>query len=104
VKPNIKTTPAMSPKQITKIAKALADETRLQIYCEIAAEEELNCGVICSHQVVGHATVSHHLKILTEADLIDPRRQGQFIFYRAMRDTMTEFIQALANLSRSPVA
>ncbi len=94
----------MSPKQIAKIAKALADETRLNIYEAIAAQDEVNCGDICSIQVVGHATVSHHLRILTEASLIDSRRQGQFVYYRALRETLDNFIKALAALTKTPTA
>lgn len=90
----------MSPKQIAKIAKALADETRLHIYEAIAAKEEVNCGDICSFQVVGNATVSHHLRILTEAALVDSRRQGQFVYYRALPDTLAEFNKALAGLAK----
>jgi DNA-binding transcriptional ArsR family regulator len=91
----------MSPKQIAKIAKALSDETRLNIYEAIAAQDEVNCGDICSFQVVGHATVSHHLRILTEASLVDSRRQGQFIYYRALHETLDEFIKALTGLSKA---
>jgi DNA-binding transcriptional ArsR family regulator len=90
----------MSPKQIAKIAKALADETRLNIYEAIASQDEVNCGDICSIQVVGHATVSHHLRILTEASLVDSRRQGQFIYYRALPETLDQFIKALAGLAK----
>jgi len=89
----------MSPKQVAKIAKALADETRMQVYADIATKDELNCGEICAHQTVGNATVSHHLRILTEAGLIDARRQGQFIYYRALRETMQDFTKALGLLS-----
>jgi ArsR family transcriptional regulator, arsenate/arsenite/antimonite-responsive transcriptional repressor len=101
---NLKAEPVMAPKQIAKIAKALSDETRFQIYHAIAAQDELNCGEICADQVVGHATVSHHLRVLTEAGLIEARRQGQFIFYRALRDTLNEFNHALAELAKKPSA
>jgi ArsR family transcriptional regulator len=93
----------MPPKQIAKIAKALADETRLQIYQAIAAEDEMNCGDICSLQVVGHATVSHHLRILSEAGLVDFRRQGQFVFYHALADTLRDFCVAITELTGKAV-
>ena len=94
----------MSPKQIAKVAKALADDNRLQIYRSIATEQEINCGDICSAQVVGHATVSHHLRILTEAGLIDSRRQGQFIYYRVIRKTLREFNKSLTDLTKQQEA
>ena len=64
----------------------------------------MNCGDICSIQVVGHATVSHHLRILTEAALVDSRRQGQFIYYRALPETIERFAKALANLAKTQSA
>jgi len=45
-------------------------------------------------------TVSHHLKILLEAGLIECRREGQFVHNRANTNTMREYTQALTRLSR----
>jgi len=91
----------MQPKQIAKVAKALSDETRLKIFQQILSQEELNCGDICGNQVVGHATVSHHLRVLTEANLIEARRQGQFIFYKGVPETLMEFTKSVSRMERS---
>jgi DNA-binding transcriptional ArsR family regulator len=85
----------VQPKQIAKVAKALSDETRLKIFQQISLQDELNCGDICETQVVGHATVSHHLRVLTEANLIEARRQGQFIFYKVVPGTLPDFTKSL---------
>jgi ArsR family transcriptional regulator len=90
----------MQPKLIAKVAKALSDETRLKIFQQIASQDELNCGDICETQVVGHATVSHHLRVLTEAELIEGRRQGQFVYYKVLPETLAEFTK---NISRMPL-
>jgi ArsR family transcriptional regulator, arsenate/arsenite/antimonite-responsive transcriptional repressor len=89
----------MTLKQIAKIAKALSDETRLHIYQAITEAEEVNCGDICSVQKVGSPSVSHHLRILSEAGLVDSRRQGQFIYYHALPETLKEFNRQLNLLS-----
>jgi ArsR family transcriptional regulator, arsenate/arsenite/antimonite-responsive transcriptional repressor len=89
---------AMTLKHAAKIAKALGDETRFHILEAIAADDEVNCGDICSVQHVGSATVSHHLRILSEAGLVDSRRQGQFVFYRLLPDTLSEFSKMLTGL------
>jgi ArsR family transcriptional regulator, arsenate/arsenite/antimonite-responsive transcriptional repressor len=89
----------MQPKQIAKVAKALSDETRLKVFQQIASQDELNCGDICQTQVVGHATVSHHLRVLTEADLIESRRQGQFIYYKILPETLGEFAKSLSRMA-----
>ena len=89
---------ALTLRQTAKIAKALSDETRLHIFEKIARAQEVNCGDICSSQTVGNASVSHHLRILSEAGLVDSRRQGQFIYYKAIPETLEQFIEQLSQL------
>src|SRR6202140_4425668 len=60
----------MDRSEVEKISKALADETRLKIFEAISATDHMNCGEIVSMRGVTPATVSHHLKILSEARLI----------------------------------
>jgi DNA-binding transcriptional ArsR family regulator len=63
---------------------ALTDETRLKLFKAISSRPEMHCGEIVSMGGVTPATVSHHLKILSEADLIECRREGQFVCNRAI--------------------
>ncbi len=74
----------MDRSQIEKISKALADATRLKIFEAISANKQMNCGEIVSMRGVTPATVSHHLKILSEAELIACRRKGQFVYSQAL--------------------
>ncbi|HST12973.1 MAG TPA: metalloregulator ArsR/SmtB family transcription factor [Terriglobales bacterium] len=90
----------MTTAKVAKISKALADPTRLQIYEEIAAHPDMYCGEIIEKYELSPGTVSHHLKILLEADLIECRRDGQFVHNRAVPETMREFTQALSRLAR----
>jgi len=90
----------MNTAEVAKISKALADPTRLQIYEEIAARPDLYCGEIIEKYGLSPGTVSHHLKILLEAGLIECRREGQFVHNRAISETMREYTQALTRLSR----
>jgi DNA-binding transcriptional ArsR family regulator len=89
----------MDRSRIEKVSKALADETRLRIFEAISAKEEMNCGEIVSIGGVTPATVSHHLKILSEAGLIECRREGQFIFNRPVLKTMEEYTRALSRIA-----
>ncbi len=77
----------MDRSQLEKISKALADETRLRIFEAISAKDQINCGEIVSMRGVTPATVSHHLKILSEAGLIACRREGQFVYSEAVPET-----------------
>jgi ArsR family transcriptional regulator, arsenate/arsenite/antimonite-responsive transcriptional repressor len=89
----------MDRSRIEKVSKALADGTRLRIFEAISAEQGMNCGEIVSLGGVTPATVSHHLRILSEAGLIECRREGQFIFNRPVPETMKEYTRALSKIA-----
>jgi ArsR family transcriptional regulator, arsenate/arsenite/antimonite-responsive transcriptional repressor len=90
----------MNTKCIEKISKALADETRLRIFEAIAATDNLTCGELVSLRGVTPATISHHLKILTEAELIECRKEGQFVHSRTIPETIAEYSRSLARISK----
>src|SRR5690242_12715134 len=91
----------MNRSQIEKISKALGDETRLRILEAISRCRQMNCGEIVSLRGVTPATVSHHLKILSEAGLITCRRNGQFVFSEAVPETIENFARTLEKMARS---
>ena len=89
----------MDHAEIEKISKALADETRLRIFEAISATSHMNCGEIVSMRGLTPATVSHHLKILSDAGLIACRREGQFVYSEAVPETIAAFSRALAKIA-----
>ena len=91
----------MHRSQVEKISKALADETRLRIFEAISGANHMNCGEIVSMRGVTPATVSHHLKILSEAGLIACRRQGQFVYSQAVPEAIKAYTRALAKIAHS---
>lgn len=60
--------------------KALADPTRRKIL-ELLAKEDMNAGDIADYFKISKPSISHHLNILKNADLIADERQGQNIMY-----------------------
>ncbi len=94
----------MDRSEVEKISKALADETRLRIFEAISATDQISCGEIVSMRGVTPATVSHHLKILSEAGLIACHREGQFVYSRAVPETVTAYTGALAKIARGKKA
>ncbi len=92
----------MDREQIERISKALGDQTRLMIYEAIATCDQMNCSNIASLRGVTPATVSHHLKTLSDAGLIECRREGQFIYNKAVPGTMEDYLKSLARLVRRP--
>jgi len=89
----------MDRTQIEKISKALADQTRLRIFEAISARKQMNCGEIVAMRGVTPATVSHHLKILSEAGLIACRREGQFVNSQAVPETVEAYTRALTKIA-----
>ena len=85
----------MDDQQLVRIAKALADGTRLGILRTVSRRGELCCGEVARAFDVTQATVSHHLKVMTDARLIENRREGQFIRLKAVRKTLDDFRKAL---------
>ena len=94
----------MDRSEIEKISKALADETRLRIFEAISSNHRMTCGDIVSLRGVTPATVSHHLKILSEAGLISCRREGQFVHSEVVPETITAYASALAKIARGKKA
>ena len=90
----------MDHSEVEKISKALADETRLRIFEAISAGNHMTCGEIVSMRGVTPATVSHHLKILSDAGLIACRREGQFVYSEAVPETIAAYTRALAKIAR----
>src|SRR5260370_42396082 len=91
---------SMDHSEIEKISKALADETRLKIFETISTTKHMNCGEIVSMGGVTPATVSHHLKILSDAGLIACRREGQFVYSQTVPETITAYARAIAKIVR----
>lgn len=89
----------MDRVQVEKISKALADMTRLRIFEAISATGHMNCGEIVSMRGVTPATVSHHLKILSEAGLIACRREGQFVYSQSIPRAIETYARALTKIA-----
>src|SRR6266478_3914270 len=89
----------MDRARVEKISKALADRTRLRIFEAISATKHMNCGEIVSMRGVTPATVSHHLKILNEAGLIECCREGQFVYSQAVPETIDAYTRALTKIA-----
>jgi ArsR family transcriptional regulator, arsenate/arsenite/antimonite-responsive transcriptional repressor len=90
----------MTREKIERISRALADKTRLRIFEAISNCDGMNCGQIVSLRGVTAATVSHHLRILADAGLIESRKEGQFVHNKANPRTLAEYTRALSALAR----
>ena len=100
----------MDAEQFQRIAKALADPRRFEILEHIAQQSEVGCRRLCGCFPVRQATISHHLKELASAGLVDSRRDGQFVYYRlrpmVLETYMAELRRRMAvdGIAKTPAA
>jgi ArsR family transcriptional regulator len=82
-------------EQFQRIAKALADPRRFEILELIATQTEVGCQRLCGCFPVRQATISHHVKELAGAGLVESRRDGQFVYYRTRPAVLEEYMSEL---------
>ena len=86
-------------KKTSKLFKALSDETRLRILKMLEARPLCVCEI--QHVLKGsQPNVSHHLKTLYEAGLVDSKRDGLWIAYRLVDKPETPLHAATLALVR----
>ena len=71
--------------------KALADPIRREILNLLKAGR-MSAGEISDHFPVTGASISRHLSVLKEADLVRDTREGQFIFYELNASVLEEML------------
>jgi len=77
--------------------KALNDPTRREIL-KLLKQKDLNAGEIADAFNISKPSISHHLEILKNADLVSSEKQGQFVMYSintTMLDDLLSFILKL---------
>jgi ArsR family transcriptional regulator len=82
--------PAETAAALAPAFKALGDPVRLQLMSMIASApggEACVCDLTPAFDLSG-PTISHHLKTLREAGLVDAERRGTWVYYRARQGTM----------------
>ncbi len=82
--------------QFTRIAKALADPRRFELLEMIASDDEVACKRMVEAFPVSQATISHHLKELATAGLIEARREGQCGHYRVCPGVLDAYLAEVA--------
>ena len=89
----------MDKRHIARIAKALADPRRFDILKKIAGDDEVSCASLRSVFPITPATLSHHLKELESAGLIECRRDSKYMFLQLRRSVWNSYLKALQKIS-----
>jgi len=88
---------SLNQDQVEKIAKALADERRLHILRSIRERQNLVCNEIQEVCPLSQPTISHHVKILTEAGLVKAEKEGRFLRLSVNQEVLDAFTGQLQN-------
>lgn len=88
--------------QAVRVFKALADPTRYRIVCLLAEKGELGCGDFEVEFNLSKSAMSHHYRILENAELIITRKEGRHIYTTVNVDILEKFIRGFGEAHLKP--
>ena len=84
------------------ICKALGDPNRMEIVKMLSDQEKCGCKLLEKFDIT-QPTLSHHMKILTECNLVNSRKEGKWTYYSINSKKFSEFKSAVSKLSGEAV-
>ena len=79
---------AAQAESVAGLLKALADPVRLRLMSLIAGSDEACVCELTAPFELSQPTISHHLRVLKEAGMVDAERRGTWVYYRARREAL----------------
>jgi ArsR family transcriptional regulator len=90
----------MDRRTFFRISRALVDGRRFEILERIAAaKDEISCIDLRAEVPISRATLSHHIKELATAGLIERRRESKYMFLRMRRKTWNQYMKRLNKIA-----
>ena len=89
----------MDSKKFEKISRALSDPSRIVILQKFRKKRDcLYCAEIHDMLDLAQPSISHHLKQLTDADLLIPEKEGRNLKYTLNKEVLDDYIAFLSAL------
>ena len=82
-------------EKLSEFLKVVSEENRLRIICLLKQGEKCVCEIY-EHLNLSQNLVSHHLKVLNEAEIVSSRKEGLNVFYSINKDKLEKYEQAIS--------
>ena len=88
----------MNETEIALVCKALGDENRVQIIKMLTGGELCACKILDAFNIT-QPTLSHHMKILTDCNLVNSRKEGKWTYYSINCKKFSEFKSSVSEFT-----
>ena len=91
-------------ERLATVLKALAEPTRLRLLSLVAAQSDGEACIchLTAPVALSQPTVSHHMKVLVDAGLLEREQRGKWAYYRLVPGALDNVAAALSGTTRSP--
>lgn len=87
---------------MNRVFKALNDPIRREIL-ELLKEKDMNAGEIADNFNITKPSISHHLDLLKQADLVMSEKNGQYVNYTLNKTVVEDIIQWLMSINHKKI-
>ncbi len=94
----------MTDRELEKLFSALGNKLRLQILGLVAQHKEMCVCELVDQLHMSQANVSHHMGILRDADLVEARKVGTWVFYRVNSGPLKSALSTIVGQLRTSLS